>query len=83
MNNVLLTNAAVIVTWALTVGGTVWFLATDRQQVLGNQQVHAEKLVDHETRITKNEERLREAESLLREIAADVRWIRKWSESKK
>lgn len=83
MNSTLLTNVAVIVTWVLTLGGTVWFLATDRQQVVGVQQAHAEKIKDYAERIMANEQRLRTVEDMTRDISADVRWIRmalgKWS----
>ena len=59
-----------IVSWAVTVVGGIWGLASDRQALMGQAKVHSRQIEDHEQRV-------RVIERKLERIATDVQWIRR------
>ena len=69
-------SIAIIVGWAMMVGGVVWAASADRADVLY-------KLREQQVTISDHEARLRVLEKQTNEIAADVRWIRQTLEKSK
>lgn len=74
-NGRLLSAAAIIVAWVMSLMGAVWATATDRTAVRQTLEVQAATVADHETR-------LRATEDKLGRIAADCEWIRKTLEKR-
>ena len=68
-----LAATALIVGWALTLGGVVWAASAERERLTRQAEMHTASLDDHEARI-------RSMERELNGIAADVRWIRRHME---
>ena len=68
-----LTIIGLVLTAIISGATAVWALATDRNQIMAQQQVEAKTLTDHEAR-------LRTVERDTAQVAGDVRWIREQME---
>ena len=71
-----LPSLAILVSWAVMVGGVVWAASADRADIFY-------KLHEQQVTISDHEARLRLLEKQTNEIAADVRWIRQTLEKPK
>jgi len=69
----ILTVAAIVVVWATSLMGAVWWTAADRTAALDQIEAAAVCIDDHEAR-------LRALENQTAQIAADIRWIRQHME---